>query len=169
MGIYINKFDYTGKMGEKGAKAENNFLNIISEKFRVVPASFKEQTNNHIDYYVYDNKNRYFTVDVKARKKFTNEDEDVWIEFKNVRGKSGWLYGSATMIAFERKDDFVLVGREKLKKICEELVDLTDICDRDSCLYKAYTRKGRQDVLSKIKFTDIFNNINCIKLSKKRV
>jgi hypothetical protein len=166
MSFYVNKFDYTGEMAERGAKAEDEFVSLVKEKFKVVPATWNEQIKSHIDYYVYQN-DKYFTVDVKARKKFTNEDKDVWIEFKNVNGGDGWIYGKSTIIAFERKDDFVLVNRNNLKILCERIVNLDEKSNKHDCLYKAYTRQGRKDVITKIQFEDIFRNMSYTKLKKK--
>lgn len=169
MSYYVNKYDYTGNMAKSGVLAEDLFVSLFDKKFKVVPSSYKEQVKDHIDYYVYDN-NRYFTVDVKAKKKFTKDDKEVWIEFKNVNGNNGWLYGTATVIAFEREKDFIIVSREKLKTLCESLIDTNNATtDKFGCLYKAYTRENRKDLISKIKFEDIFNNISFNKIDKNRV
>ena len=167
MSIYINKFDPTGDMGKRGANAENIFVKLFKGKFRVEPSSDSDQIKKHIDYYVYNKDNRYFTVDVKSRKKFTDDDEFVWIEFKNVNGSKGWLYGSSNVIAFERKEDFIIVNRKKLLSLCESLVSLDKTANRNDCVYKAYTREGRKDLISKISFKDIFDNIDYTKISKK--
>lgn len=169
MNYYVNQYDYTGNMSKTGMLAENTFVSIFEKRFKVVPASYTQQIKEHIDYIIYDS-NKFFTVDVKAKKKFTKEDKEVWIEFKNVNGNKGWIYGNATMIAFERENDFILVGRSKLKDLCESLVDLNNPTkDKYNALYKAYTRENRKDVISKIMFKDIIDNLKYTKIDKNCV
>lgn len=167
MSNYINRFDRTGENSDRGFTAESVFVNLMNKKFRVIPSSRMDNMTKHIDYYVYDNNQKYFTVDVKARKRYAKDDKEVWVEFKNEVGKAGWLYGKATVIAFEREKDFVIVSREKLKDLCEEMVDLSQKTkNKFDCLYKSYTKDNRNDVISKILFEDILNNINCTRLPK---
>jgi hypothetical protein len=111
-------------------------------------------------------------VDVKSRKKVKRaddkfNDELVWIEFANVQGRKGWLYGSSDIVAFERESDFLLVGRKPLAKLCERLCDLSQLNIAASMpLYTGYQRKGRKDLLSLIKITDIINEIKHTILTK---
>jgi hypothetical protein len=165
-GNYVNRYDISGENSKRGFTAESVFVDLMNKNFRVVPSSRMENMRNHIDYYVYDESGKYFTVDVKAKKKYAN-DREVWVEFKNEVGKGGWLYGKATVIAFEREKDFVIVSREKLKDLCEQKVDLNNKTkNKFDCLYKSYSKENRNDVISKILFEDILNNINCTKISK---
>lgn len=64
---------------------------------------------DHIDYYVeipniLDKSPYNISIDIKSAKKFMInpflilENEWIWIEFKNVNGKEGWLYGKADYI-----------------------------------------------------------------------
>lgn len=167
MDRYVNFFDKSGENSERGFTAEDNFVRLMSKKFKVIPSSKSENMTKHIDFYLYYEDAKYFTVDVKARKKFSKDDKEVWIEFKNEVGRSGWLYGKATMIAFEREKDFVLVSREKLKNLCEEMVDLNNkTSNKFDCLYKSYSKENRKDIISKVLFEDILKNINCIQIKK---
>ena len=73
------------------------------------------------------------------------QDDWIWIEFQNVRGNAGWLYGEADNIAFETQDNFIVVDRESLVNYVEEAVDMGKPV-RKSFLakYKTYRRAGRR-------------------------
>lgn len=104
----------------------------------------------------------YFgTIDVKSKKRIgrsdVNEQETiVWLEYKNVQGRNGWLVSCVDILAFERDDDFILVKRKELQQMADELCDLTDMVTKSSeALYKGYTRKGREDLITQVKMKDI--------------
>lgn len=148
---YQNKFDTTGRASQEGAKAEQVFKDIVDEFFDsdIEASDFTDQLK-HIDFHC----NLPITVDVKSLK----DPNTVWIELKNVQGKDGWLHGEATHIAFERPQVFVLVKREDLIGLVDELVDMDTIVDSAAdCLYKLYSRTkwGRKDLLTKIRPTDL--------------
>ena len=87
-----------------------------------------------------------------------NEDEWIWVEFKNVRGKDGWLYGLADFIAFETEESFILSFRKELVDWCESKIDLKDkVYSAEEAEYMPYTRKGKQDLISMIQLRDIEN------------
>jgi len=78
------------------------------------------------------------------------------VEFKNVRGNDGWLYGKATYIAFELVDEFIIVQTTDLAKLCEKLVDKKKrVSKAKDALYSLYTRKGQKDEISIIKLSDV--------------
>ena len=101
----------------------------------------------------------------KAQKKIKRTDAEVnddliWVEFLNVAGRGGWLVGAAEYIAFERENDFIIVNRAALWKLCMEKVDQnTRVTQSKHALYKIYQRKDRKDEISIIKFSDIFDNL----------
>ena len=152
----------------EGTDGEKRFKNII-ESFGLLvrSASFKENVHQHIDFFITGNKNSesldrfHFSVDVKARKRKSRssdeyDEEYTWIEFKNVKGKKGWVYGDADKIAFEIEDGFLMVDREELVKWCEKKVDFKkSVSNPYSAIYKVYTRKGRDDLITRIKTDDI--------------
>lgn len=167
-----NKFDSNGSSLQMGQNAENAFVVCAEKKgFKVFKSSFNDEMN-HIDFFLQTSENVKSSVDVKSRKKINRSDDSVnddliWIEFKNVQGRNGWLYGKADFICFEREADFVMVNRQSLSKLCEKLVDTSLInVHTEMPLYSAYQRKGRKDILSLIKITDIINNIKHIIFSK---
>ena len=80
----------------------------------------------------------------------------IWVEFNNVNGNDGWLYGEADYIAFERQNNFTLVNRKELVKIAEELVDLKNtVSSSKLAKYKAYRRYGRSDLISMMELDKI--------------
>ena len=157
---------------EEGLQGEKRFKNII-ESFGLAAreASFKENVHQHIDFFIKGKTERLvgfgFSVDVKARKRRSRgsdeyDDEYTWIEFKNVQGKKGWLYGEADKIAFEVEEGFLLVDKEELVRWCEKKVDLKkSVRNPYSAIYKVYTRKGREDLISRIKTADIRSLSSC--------
>lgn len=104
----------------------------------------------HIDFWV-TRPNGKVGVDIKGSYK-----GEVWVEFKNVNGHDGSLYGMADYIAFDFQDKefFGVVSRNELAKYCEQNVE--DIfVSKDEAYKKKYTREGRKDVITKISLADL--------------
>ena len=161
---YRNSFDFSGQNQLSGEKAEDLFEKIaLGKNLKVQKATAKQQIS-HIDFILTNGKNQSFFFDIKARKKISRtsdsySDDLVWIEFKNVAGNQGWLYGASDYIVFERENDFVIVPRGNLVSLCERLVSNVTVDKSKDCLYKKYSRKDRRDELSLIKMKDITENI----------
>ena len=120
---YINKHDKDGQCSRIGHKAESDFASLAESKgWNVSKASISDNMNKHIDFILRDMENLdsdHCLVDVKSRKKTSRKDKKfnddwIWLEFKNVQGKDGWLLGASTHIVFERENEFVLVPRNEL-------------------------------------------------------
>ena len=148
---------------ELGLKTENLFEETAKkENFIVRKSSLSEDRFKHIDFFLEQDHFKY-SVDVKARKKTARgdvkvNDEWTWIEFKNVLGRKGWLYGEADYIAFERAGDFLMINRENLVKFCEDKVDLKTMVSRAyQAEYKVYQRKGRKDLITRVRMDDLAN------------
>jgi hypothetical protein len=164
---FRSRYDSTGESQKMGESAEGSFeLLALKKNLKIEKASEKQQ-KSHIDFILTDLKNKKYFVDVKACKKTsrnstkTNENL-VWIEFKNVAGFKGWLYGAADFIAFERSDDFVIVPRTALVNLCERIVNTSKkVSLVEDALYSIYNRKGRKDEISLIKMEDILKNTKC--------
>lgn len=161
--MYINKYDSGGECFINGNNAENSFVKILKEKNCFEREATKQEQFDHIDYFAKKNGTR-ISFDVKARKKKSRNDSNVddnlvWVEFKNVSGKNGWLYGKARCIAFERESDFVLVERSSLLNFCERKVEKKKALFSKDALYKQYTRDGRKDLLSIVRMEDIMREI----------
>ena len=146
---------------KEGVKGEDAFvLAAKQEHFIVRKSSVKQNIFDHIDFFIRQDRFE-FSVDVKARKRINRKDknftdESVWIEFKGIKGHKGWLYGKADYIAFERLNDFILIKREELLEFCEENVDLKSKVEfADQALYKGYERRGKKDLIARIKMSDL--------------
>lgn len=106
---------------------------------------------DHIDFYI-DRPSGRTSVDVKGN----NTIDSIWVEFKNVRGKHGWLYGKAQYIAFDMPElnGFVMVSRNELKDRCEDIIEKVFV-SKNEAIRKLYTREGRMDVIAQIELKDI--------------
>lgn len=146
---------------DEGHLAENAFQKLAENKgYTVKMASTSQNIEEHWDLAIQKDGVLY-TVDVKGAKRNRREDkyvqnEFVWIELRNVHGKPGWLYGKADVIAFEIKGEFWLVKRNSLVQLVDKLVNKSRVASHSGdALYKVYTRKGRQDQISKIRALDL--------------
>lgn len=108
-----------------------------------------------------------YTVDVKGIKKLNRWDgsfsPDIhWIEFQNVRGAKGWIYGKANYIAFQIPNEFILIDRELLLNWCRKVI-VDRKPKRTKELYKLYNREGRLDIISLVLTEDL------LKLPHKKI
>ena len=137
-----------------GRVAEVRFVRAGRKKgLLVTKSSHTEDRHEHIDYWLaMDNESRW-GVDVKGN----NLPDEIWVEFKNVAGKRGWLYGGASIIAFDMPEEggFSIVDRQELALFCEKHVKDEVVKDRKNAYLKKYTRRDRQDVISILKLNDI--------------
>lgn len=169
---YRSRYDTNGEASALGASAEASFYQAAKSVGWHIEDAPKQDQFKHIDYYVETTNGSKISFEVKSRKKIKRSDnnlndEYLWIEFKNVQGNRGWLYGKADCIAFERENDFLIVNRKSLARLCEKLCDLTKInTDVSLPLYTGYQRKGRNDLVSLIKISDILNQIKYSLLKK---
>jgi hypothetical protein len=139
-----------------GQEAFELFKQIAENKgFMTRKASRKEDIYDHIDIFL-TKEDIELSVDVKAMKKIsrsddTSQDTYTYVEFKNVKGNPGWIYGKANLIAFETNDSFLLVDRVKLVEHCESVIDFNaKVKKATDSLYKIYSRSGRSDLISMI-------------------
>jgi len=150
--MYRNEKDRTGRASKAGALAEDCFKNSI-DGFFDSDIHLTGVDNGQFD--AIDFKcNLKMNIDVKSRK----DPSSIWIEFKNINGYDGWLYGRATHFAFEREHDFIIVSKLDLIRLVNEIVDKNTIVDSPAdCMYKMYSRKkyGREDLLTKIRPDDL--------------
>jgi hypothetical protein len=137
-----------------GRVAEVRFVRAARKKgLLVTKSSHTEDRHEHIDYWLaMDNESRW-GVDVKGN----NLPDEIWVEFKNVAGKRGWLYGGASIIAFDMPEEggFSILDRQELALFCEKHVKDEVVKDRKNAYLKKYTRRDRQDVISILKLNDI--------------
>lgn len=144
-----------------GRRAEEAF-SVTAQKrgWTVAPAPREADIHEHWDFEI--RKDGYARkVEVKAMKRESRGDETlnpewVWIEFRNVRGEVGWLFGKANWIAFETADSFLMVDRHDLYQFVRRAVDReTKVASAREAKYKTYTRKGRPDQIAQIRLEDL--------------
>ena len=140
----------------RGQELERKFYEILKLRDKNARQATPQEQYKHIDFFTY-----FGTIDVKSKKRIGRADVDeqdtiVWLEYKNVQGRDGWLVSSVDILAFERDDDFILVKRKELQRMADKLCNLDDMVDKSSdALYKGYTRKGRKDLITQVKMKDI--------------
>jgi len=120
----------------------------------VTKSSRNEDMHQHIDYWLaMSESGSKWGVDVKGN----NLPDEIWCEFKNVAGNPGWMYGGATIIAFDMPEEggFSIVDREELALFCEKHVRDEAVTNKKDAYLKKYTRKDRQDVITILKLHDI--------------
>ena len=137
----------TGRMAEVRFKRAAERLG-----FKVMKASPKEDMHKHIDYWLLYS-DRKHAVDVKGN----NLPDEIWCEFKNVRGNPGWMYGNAHIIAFDMPEEggFVIVDRQELAFWCEQNVKDETVKDKKDAHLKKYTRRDRLDVITRLNLEDL--------------
>lgn len=155
-----NRFDKKDSL-ELGKKAEGLFILIAVKHGWKISASTREQNiEEHWDYLI-EKENQEFKVEVKAEKRIQRKDDDsqahfTWVELRNVRGKVGWLFGKADLIAFENEKTFFFVKRLDLLALVNQKVNLVaKVKSAKDALYKIYTREGRKDKLTLLPTSDI--------------
>lgn len=144
-----------------GRRAEEWFISLARrEGWTVTPAPREANMHEHWDFeIVKDNYHR--KVEVKALKRQSRSDaalnqDWVWIEFRNVRGEAGWLFGKSNWIAFETERTFLIVDRHDLYQLVRRIVDRKASVDSaKEAKYKTYTRAGRPDQIAQVQLADI--------------
>jgi len=123
----------------KRKRKVNEIDRMASDRYlRIWPNARKSDLNtdrfDHIDFW-HTKDGETFGVDIKGNKL----PSELWIEFKNVNGDDGWMYGKAKWIAFEIPDlgGFAIVLREELKDWAEKNVDTSEVVTQK---WKAYKR-----------------------------
>ena len=112
-----------------------------------------EDIHQHIDYWLAYKGPTKWGVDVKGN----NLPDEIWVEFKNVQGNEGWLYGGAKIIAFDMPEEggFSVVDREELAFFCDKYVSKEKVQNKNEAYLKRYTRKDRKDEISIVKLHDL--------------
>ena len=186
---YVNKYDTDGKCSAEGHNAEKSFAELAEDKaFEVTAATRNANMFSHVDFILKKSSEGgdeplTLKVDVKSRKRTSRKDKKfnddwIWLEFRNVQGKNGWMKGESTHIAFEREKEFVLVPRLELYKWAKQEIikrygngdNMSIRCvaknSRDS-KYKCYTRYGRQDLLTQVNYKEMLTGVNNIEIWNK--
>lgn len=121
--------------------------------FGVLKSTDQDDMYLHIDYWLSKDGEGRWGVDVKGN----NLPDEIWCEFKNVRGEKGWMYGGASIIAFDMPEEggFSVVDRKELKNYCEDHVEDVVVSHKKNAYKKKYTRHDRLDVITRIKLSDL--------------
>lgn len=122
-----------------------------------------EDIQAHVDFWWTNPSGGVVGIDVKGMKKRsrndTRPDNDItWLEFQNVHGQPGWLYGRAKYIAFRRIGLTAFVDRLKLVRYAENLIRGKKVeTVRPSACGIPYTRSrwGRNDVTVMVPLDDV--------------
>tara|TARA_R100001510_G_C7511292_1_gene110823 strand:+ start:23 stop:538 length:516 start_codon:yes stop_codon:yes gene_type:complete len=119
-----------------------------------------EDMFDHVDYWHVRNGER-FGVDLKGNK----HPNQLWVEFKNVNGKEGWINGKAKWIVYDipQMGGFAGIERLKLRDWCIEHVDPKHVKKPKDAYKKIYSRsdwaKGngepQEDLITFIKIEDL--------------
>ena len=138
-----------GRMSEARFVRAAERLGLTVEK-----STPQEDMHDHIDYWLaVERDGSRWGVDVKGN----NMPDEIWCEFKNVRGKPGWMYGGASIIAFDMPEEggFCIVDRKELSMWCESNVAEERVSSKKDAYLKKYTRKNRLDEITKVNLNDI--------------
>ena len=153
---YRNRFDLSGECSVRGENAEILLGKMLSKRGKVRAASITEQYN-HFDWIL----NELLKYEGKGRKKLRRSDAEpndnyIWVELTNIRGKSGWLYGHADKIAFEQLKSFIIVDRLKLIRLVElKCKPYLLVESAEKALYRGWTRPGNKDLMTLVLTSDV--------------
>ena len=131
-------------MTKIGKQAEKAFVQLFESKGHKVEKSTKEQDMfEHWDFLINDE----HKMEIKSRKRANRNDSElkddwIYLEFLNVIGKPGWLYGKADFIAFQRPEGFLVVKRTDLVELAERLV-VHDVWSNRPQPYESFRRDSR--------------------------
>jgi hypothetical protein len=153
------------KMYEEGLKDENFVMEAVQHTLggTCEKSSKNEDMYDHIDFWWDSPKGGRIGVDVKGMRKNKRDDKDYddsinWLEFMNVNGNLGWLYGKAQYIAFRTKKNIIFVKLDKLRPYAEEKVKGKELVfDTPRDFYVPYQRRkyGRKDMSIKVPTDDL--------------
>ena len=113
-----------------------------------VKSSPQDDKNLHIDYWHGED-----GVDIKGN----IMPDSIWVEFKNVQGNLGWVFGEAKWIAFDMPElgAFLRVLRKDLADWCKDNVEYQVIVPKKDCYRKGYRRKDRMHLITRICLDDL--------------
>lgn len=125
---------------------ENDFSDIIVKK-----VEGEDNSQGHYDFVLKGGRR----IDVKYRK-----DLEIWIEFINIYGGTGWLFGKADYIGFyvEPKKKWFFIDKCKLAFAAGMLTKNTILSYyKEDALYGRYMRKewGNKDKIMIVMLSDL--------------
>ena len=166
-----------GKIGEDAFKDM-----AISRKWVYLKTTLLDDIYKHVDAYIVNPEtNRKIGVDVKTIKRIgrSSEDDDqiMWIEYKNAWNYDGWIHGEQDVIAQMFDGGFYIINRKslvayanKLKIGAKTFERTTDNKDITTPFYQLYKRNGdraadkngnvykSKDLTMLVKMQDVLDN-----------
>lgn len=153
-----------GDFLKKGKEKEDELIQLLHDQsLNVEKSNPSQDKNEHWDIQILND----IKIDVKGLKKSSRDDihenENYhWIELKAVsesdnKKRKGWLYAEEVdYFAFETNDYWILVEKNQLQEfIALKCKDKIKTDNPQNSLYKFYSRKGRNDLLTKVKTLDL--------------
>ena len=148
--ITKDRIEHSEKMGKRAVDLFIDACEAYGYKF--FKTSAETDMFDHIDYFILRPDGTKTSVDIKGG----NKIDEIWIEFQNVAGDRGWLYGEADLIAFDmpEKEGFYVVKRKDLLSLSTSIVENVFV-SKQFAFRKLYQRNGRKDVLTKLHLDNI--------------
>ena len=140
------------------------FLEIAKARHYKTRGPTKVEKRGHIDIILSGltphKKISIITIDLKCCTNIKNcSNKWHWIELRDPQGKPGWLYQEADFIAFERKQDFIIVNRQNLVHWVNTLnkirFDLPFVGQSWEAKYRLYRRPNKNESITQIQFDDL--------------
>jgi hypothetical protein len=149
----------------RGLRFENSLIRLFTQLgFPAERASAEEDRRKHIDVWATGTDGIRHSFDAKAMRSLSRGGplQDAWVavEWRGSGGGPGSIYGAQEFFAFERLGGVLIVVREDLLAFSLERVALHERVDRaDYALYKTYSRRGRDDLISWVNVNDLPHQI----------
>lgn len=162
----------TAKTKKMGSDAEIKFAQLCKNKYlyKLRRSTKFEEIKLHYDYVVeIKNRNKltYSRIEVKSMKSKSRgkpvDPNVIYLEYKNVAGGPGWIYGASDYIAFEQPKCFILVSTKDLLNFAENKINEMKLVKKSGIYNTLYSRKNRNDLVGCFMLNDILrNNFNFI-------
>jgi len=152
---------HTKKMG---SDAEIKFAEVIKNKYlyKLRRSTKHEEIKLHYDYVIEKNNSDYLRIEVKAMKSRRRgkpvDPTIIYLEYKNIIGGPGWLYGKSDYIAFEQPNSFILVFRNDLVEFGNKMLPKMKLVNKSGIEGTLYSRRNREDLVGCFDLSDIITN-----------
>ena len=139
------------------------FIEIAESKgYKIHKPSFAERKAN-VDF-ILEGQSKGDAVNVRIdlkKKNSKNSKHWVYIEYKDSKGRDGWLYGMSDFIIFDTFKDFILVPRKALISFLNESQivrwDLPYVDKPWNSKYRLFRRPDTLETISQIQIKDLLN------------
>ena len=147
----LSSFSHIQRSWNVGENGQRRYYNSCRAAKLSVKRASDAQDMKHVDFLVEGK-----TIDVKGLKD-THKMGQILLEIKNVQGRDGWCSKSGPeWVAFDFGAFFLHVKNLDLVSLVAKKCDLNNIAKRASeALYRGYTRKDRDDLMTVVSLTDV--------------